>query len=1405
MLTNRWVKRWLASLLVLTMAFGLLPSPLGGAAEAQAAGARSVKVLLIESTLPWDSDANTRLLNDLKSRKLIDSWEKCAVSQFKNRDVSQYSVIFFANDQTTETYNEYVYIIDELEFFAKMGGVVVFGACDQGWGGHGTLSAKLPGGVLKKGLYQRSNYIAQSHPILTGEYTDRQRITNDDLVGYYCSHSSFVESSLPRGSTVILRGSDDKLPTLVQYPLGNGHVIASGLTWEYYYARYRDDGTYAPKGFDDLIVYATRLSQVEIVKKIRVRVSANRADGSGAEGVNSAVVELFKYQNNKYQIIKTMTTVDGYVDIDLSAFSVADLLHLQVRAYKRWYSTVSSDDKRYPLFEQFPKSPSGEVYRYIYELHSSSVDSGGIWRGFLVKENLATGKDIELVLREPRIRFNLSVSYYEPTTLTQKEKAAYFDAVVKQAGFLSRQLAAATDWHAVLNDIRIIKTNSREHFYFNNDDDYAMLSSMCDLRIEASEHHDAVSGKTVQVWSNAHVDGYYHDDFSGAYLDGFNMLPKGEKDKLKSRSSFYRIQMSALEGAGWDHSIYKTIDWAKTVTHESGHYSLGLFDEYMNGDEKKWRDIKRVRNMPANFGLMEHQQDSIELSKSFDYNYLEGRRDINKETRQYYIHSASCEDYYAKRLAGDLRPSSCPYMPAYTTTTKEDRTVIYHDARPNSIEKISNSRIKAKSDVSFAPLIGLAMIAGGRPGIQPAYAGNGVVLTIPPVSGYSHYRLYENQAGTLKEIALSGNQATLTMEPGEVKILQLNAADASGKTVSHEITVDYEKLTKDGYAYLSPDERTVGYAIPVKEAGFAFISYDAPYINGEYSAMGPATMIAGEGTAFRGGLYAAVKPFEEINHGSLQWFVSRDDGDNWKALASDAARDEYGNIGVSCQTDGEGLYALMAKPAAKRALSGISLDDVRQHDSEEDMVAVTITDKSDAVRYAVYYHDTGFTQEDIDAGRIAFRQFDAKKDGTTSTYLFKADRGEKTKQSRTIYVGVVAMRSDGSRTELIKHGGATIAPFDANKDGIPDWYADMYMLWDLVDRSKDISGLDPDGDGLSNLEEYRRGGDPADPFNGKGGMQGDVNGDGQINYTDAGLVLLYAVGKTELKSKERLRADMNGDGRVNSTDASLLLLHNTAIAGSQPGKDVQITVSDCVFTVGNTCEVTLYINGGSNAYNADFLLNYDTSKLTYVTARRGGLFELEQVNEHGAGKLRMSFAGNRPVTTGGTLITLVFDCVDGVSAELIEHTMAVSNFNTFDAAKQAIPINNTVTQGIWSIDVPISEHTITARAGEGGSITPAGRISVLTGADQSFIIKAADGYVIDRVIIDGTSQTGVVSYTFQDVRKDHSIEATFKKPVAPAETGDSFPWDMGWLLLLILGGSLLSIVYYERHKKRKTR
>ncbi|OQB14373.1 MAG: Endoglucanase E precursor [Firmicutes bacterium ADurb.Bin193] len=54
---------------------------------------------------------------------------------------------------------------------------------------------------------------------------------------------------------------------------------------------------------------------------------------------------------------------------------------------------------------------------------------------------------------------------------------------------------------------------------------------------------------------------------------------------------------------------------------------------------------------------------------------------------------------------------------------------------------------------------------------------------------------------------------------------------------------------------------------------------------------------------------------------------------------------------------------------------------------------------------------------------------------------------------------------------------------------------------------------------------------------------GDVNGDGAVNATDAGLVLQYFVGTiTEFSSPNGLAAaDINNDGVINATDAGLIL------------------------------------------------------------------------------------------------------------------------------------------------------------------------------------------------------------------------------------------------------------------------
>ena len=72
-------------------------------------------------------------------------------------------------------------------------------------------------------------------------------------------------------------------------------------------------------------------------------------------------------------------------------------------------------------------------------------------------------------------------------------------------------------------------------------------------------------------------------------------------------------------------------------------------------------------------------------------------------------------------------------------------------------------------------------------------------------------------------------------------------------------------------------------------------------------------------------------------------------------------------------------------------------------------------------------------------------------------------------------------------------------------------------------------------------------------------------------------------------------------------------------------------------------------------------------------------------------------------------------------------------------------------------------YTITASAGEGGSISPSGEVSVRENLDKTFTVKTDEGYVISDVLADGKSVGAVKSYTFEDVTKDHTIKASFIK------------------------------------------
>ena len=87
------------------------------------------------------------------------------------------------------------------------------------------------------------------------------------------------------------------------------------------------------------------------------------------------------------------------------------------------------------------------------------------------------------------------------------------------------------------------------------------------------------------------------------------------------------------------------------------------------------------------------------------------------------------------------------------------------------------------------------------------------------------------------------------------------------------------------------------------------------------------------------------------------------------------------------------------------------------------------------------------------------------------------------------------------------------------------------------------------------------------------------------------------------------------------------------------------------------------------------------------------------------------------------------------------------------------------------------KYTLAATAGEGGSITPNGDVSVKEGASQTFAITADNGYEIADVLVDGNSVGAVETYTFDEVKANHTISASFSKTTSAAEFDNDFEQD----------------------------
>ncbi len=71
-------------------------------------------------------------------------------------------------------------------------------------------------------------------------------------------------------------------------------------------------------------------------------------------------------------------------------------------------------------------------------------------------------------------------------------------------------------------------------------------------------------------------------------------------------------------------------------------------------------------------------------------------------------------------------------------------------------------------------------------------------------------------------------------------------------------------------------------------------------------------------------------------------------------------------------------------------------------------------------------------------------------------------------------------------------------------------------------------------------------------------------------------------------------------------------------------------------------------------------------------------------------------------------------------------------------------------------------YTITASAGQNGSVDPSGTLTVNEGDDQVFTITPDPGYKISDVLVDGSSEGAISEYNFTNITQNHTISASFE-------------------------------------------
>lgn len=271
----------------------------------------------------------------------------------------------------------------------------------------------------------------------------------------------------------------------------------------------------------------------------------------------------------------------------------------------------------------------------------------------------------------------------------------------------------------------------------------------------------------------------------------------------------------------------------------------------------------------------------------------------------------------------------------------------------------------------------------------------------------------------------------------------------------------------------------------------------------------------------------------------------------------------------------------------------------------------------------------------------------------------------------------------------------------------------------------------------------------------------DVGGGYNVGWIQAGEWLAYDVNVTASGTYTftmRMAADVAGTRTaavvIDGGAARNFTLTNGS--GWQSWKDV--TVTGIALTAGAH---SLRINMLTDNFNINYL-NVASAANTPPTANAGA-DRTVSVNTLVALDGRASSDpdnGPQPLSYAWTQIS--GSAVTLANANTAQPTFTPSAAGTYAFRLAVSDGAATAPDTVRITAVSAPTFTITASAGANGTISPSGAVSVNQGANQTFTMAPASGFVVNTVTVDGASQGAITSYTFNNVTANHTIAATFK-------------------------------------------